>query len=408
VPRFICLAIVFPLWMATVAQSGAAAQPGTDAARAAKSPPKNQFGEPEVGPVVPARSLLGMKVKRASGEPLGVVADLALDLKEGFVAMAMVAESEDSPLLPLPIDALEFDDGQLVLTSQISDAALNKTPRIKSRERLEGATRLWAASVYKQFEIEPYWQQQQQSSTWGKASNYGLLYKPDQLKTVKGEVEDVAYVAPLEGMAVGTQLTIRAGDAAHQVQLGPLAYLSKKDIRFRPGEKVEVTGSQVKIGGNTLIMAATVKTSDEAIALRDKQGNVAWEQKRITNDEDAFTSLKSIRRVPVTNSKGDDLGTIADLAIARQTGLIAYAAMACSCLPDTADKLFPIPLSALMVKPNAQAWELELPIDVLAGTPTFPVDQWPEKIERGWVEYVHVRYGRSPFGGVRSDDKKLR
>jgi hypothetical protein len=209
-------------------------------------------------------------------------------------------------------------------------------------------------------------------------------------------------------MAVGTQLTITEGDTIHQVQLGPLAYLSRKEISFRPGEQVEVTGSQVKIGGHVVIMAATVKTSDETVELRDEQGNVAWDQASQSDDAYAFASLKQVRDMPVTNNSGDDMGRIVDFAVARDTGLIAYAAMACSCLPDTADKLYPIPLSALVVKPDAKAWILELPIDVLAGTPTFPVNDWPEKVERGWVEYVHVRYGRSAFGGVRSQERKLR
>jgi hypothetical protein len=35
-------------------------------------------------------------------------------------------------------------------------------------------------------------------------------------------------------------------------------------------------------------------------------------------------------------------------------------------------------------------------LEVLENTRPFPARQWPEKIDRGWVEYVHVRYGRSP------------
>jgi hypothetical protein len=29
--------------------------------------------------------------------------------------------------------------------------------------------------------------------------------------------------------------------------------------------------------------------------------------------------------------------------------------------------------------------------------------EWPEEISRAWVEYVHVRYGRSPLGGVQRE-----
>jgi sporulation protein YlmC with PRC-barrel domain len=113
-----------------------------------------------------------------------------------------------------------------------------------------------------------------------------------------------------------------------------------------------------------------------------------------------FATLTAVNGVTVNNARGDTLGTVKDLAVALDQGLIAYVAMACSCFDDAGGKLFPVPLTAFVVKPEEKAWILELPLEVLANTPTFSEQNWPEKIERGWVEYVHVRYGRSPFGGA--------
>jgi sporulation protein YlmC with PRC-barrel domain len=403
--RFRLLAIVACFWPAI----GLVAAAEPKAGDAPKNPPKNQLGEPDVGPVVAATSVLGMAVKTSDGQPIGKVADLALDLQEGYAAMVLVAEEKGEPsLLPLPIDVLKFDKSGLSLVEKFSPKTLQGTPRLKSRERLEGATRLWATAIYQQFQVEPYWHEWQKSSTWGKASKYGELYNPDKQTTINGKVDDVSYLAPLPGMAIGTQLTVSGEGKIHKVQLGPMSHLSQENVSFRPGEEVKITGSAIQIEGNTVIMAATVQTGDRTLKLRDKQGNVAWREWTPQDEAYAFASLKSLKEMPVTNAAGEDVGKIVDFAIARDTGLIAYAALACSCLPDTADKLYPIPLSALVVKPEAKAWILELPLDVLAGTPTFQVNEWPEKIERAWVEYVHVRYGRSPFGGVRSEAKKLR
>ena len=116
--------------------------------------------------------------------------------------------------------------------------------------------------------------------------------------------------------------------------------------------------------------------------------------------ERKLVSVTKVQGVPVHNAKGEPLGKVSDVGIALAEGLIAYVAVSCSCFDDASGKLFPVPLTAFVIKPDAKAWILELPLDVLANTPTFAEKQWPEKIDRGWVEYVHVRYGRSPFGGA--------
>lgn len=102
----------------------------------------------------------------------------------------------------------------------------------------------------------------------------------------------------------------------------------------------------------------------------------------------------------VYNGRGKELGQVADLAIGVHNGTIVYAALAESGLPK--DELRQVPLSAFVAPLDKPTWLLELPQDVLENTPTFALKKWPQKVDAAWVEYVHVRYGRSPFEGVRS------
>lgn len=118
------------------------------------------------------------------------------------------------------------------------------------------------------------------------------------------------------------------------------------------------------------------------------------------------TSLKKVTGTRVHNAKGEELGQIGDFAVTIKQGKLAYAAMSCTCFADAADKFYPVPLSAFVVQPAANAWLLELPIETLENMKPFPVKQWPTKIDRGWLEYVHVRYGRSPLDGVRTKTQK--
>lgn len=118
------------------------------------------------------------------------------------------------------------------------------------------------------------------------------------------------------------------------------------------------------------------------------------------NEVSEIELLSQVRGTSVVNQDEQALGTVEDLAIDLKTGIIAYAALDC---PDRNRECFyPVPLPALVAQIKKAAWVLELPEEIFAKMPTISREQWPEKINRGWVEYIHVRYGRSPFGGVRS------
>jgi len=108
--------------------------------------------------------------------------------------------------------------------------------------------------------------------------------------------------------------------------------------------------------------------------------------------------VSQLRELPIANAAGKRLGRIDDFALLLDKGLVGYAAVT---MDEDAAQLFPVPLSAFVVTPEVEHWVLELPKDILAQTPRFNANAWPDKIDRGWVEYVHVRYGRSPFAGVR-------
>jgi hypothetical protein len=44
---------------------------------------------------------------------------------------------------------------------------------------------------------------------------------------------------------------------------------------------------------------------------------------------------------------------------------------------------------------------MELPEGILENTPTMKKSQWPTTVPLAWSEYVSVRYGHSPTGGVQ-------
>ncbi len=142
---------------------------------------------------------------------------------------------------------------------------------------------------------------------------------------------------------------------------------------------------------------SSLKSEKSKLILKNDLGHPITRQKALGGSP----GFAEIQGEKIHNTKGKSLGTLDDLAIDLTSGIIAYAAVS---NPELAkEEHLPIPLSAFVVKPDADAWILELPDDILVETPRIPRADWPEKIDRGWVEYVHVRYGQSPFGGVRRE-----
>jgi sporulation protein YlmC with PRC-barrel domain len=111
-----------------------------------------------------------------------------------------------------------------------------------------------------------------------------------------------------------------------------------------------------------------------------------------------LTLYSALLKLPVTDLTGRKIGTIVDLAFDTAEASVAYAAFDAS-----ADEqgLRAIPLGAFETARAGKAWQIRLEEPSIVKFPAFAADSaWPTQIERGWVEYVALRYGR---GGVQID-----
>jgi hypothetical protein len=114
------------------------------------------------------------------------------------------------------------------------------------------------------------------------------------------------------------------------------------------------------------------------------------------SDRDVLVRASQLHDVVVLADDGKPLGRIQDFAMTSR-GDIAYAGLS---RHDKTDQLHPIPLSAFIAPVGNAEWRLNLPPDIVENTPKFAAASWPTTLDRGWLEYVHVRYGRSVFDGV--------
>ncbi len=367
-----------------------------------------------VGPVHSARAWLGRAVRSQDAKEAGRVEDLALDLEDGYVAFIVVKPEDagpDDPLrLGLPLELLRESDAGNALTAQASFKSIMQAPRLERPDWVDTVTRLWAIDAYEAFQQESPWEARRQFELWNPESPYGRMFNPQRMRTVQGRIENVDYAPPMQGMPIGTQLTLKSADRTWRVQLGPLAYLSQQDVTFIKGDDVSVKGSEASLAERTVLIAADIQLGKRKIKLRNKDGATVWKG---WNEEAAsrhFVRLTELLDMRINDSQGRKLGEVRDFAISDRKNRIAYAAVALDEATKekaerNADRLYPIPLGAFVAPPSARVWELELPEGMVEDAPNFSGDeQWPESVGRGWIEYVHVRYGCAAVGGVRSKE----
>lgn len=90
-------------------------------------------------------------------------------------------------------------------------------------------------------------------------------------------------------------------------------------------------------------------------------------------------------------AQGDEaLGTITDIVIERPDHRIAYLLVR-----DEQQRTQAVPLGAFEYTYSDSAWQIDLEPKFYRSMPTVKSDELPKQVDRGWLEYVRVRFGRN-------------
>lgn len=109
----------------------------------------------------------------------------------------------------------------------------------------------------------------------------------------------------------------------------------------------------------------------------------------------------------IINTAGEQLGTIKELMIDLDGGLIAYAVLSFGGILGMGDKLFAIPWEAFTIDTDNHTFILNVDKEVLENAPGFDKDNWPDnaKYEAGWLLGVYEYYGYSPYWMPDEDEE---
>lgn len=114
------------------------------------------------------------------------------------------------------------------------------------------------------------------SGGWGAKGQFGRMYDPKTVETIRGEVTAIEEMTPLEGMGHGIHVRVKTEKETVPVHLGPSWFLLNQDVQIRMGDEVEITGSRVKIDDKSAVIAAKVSKGADVLTLRDEEGIPVW------------------------------------------------------------------------------------------------------------------------------------
>jgi hypothetical protein len=104
----------------------------------------------------------------------------------------------------------------------------------------------------------------------------GGNYNPATETTVTGTIDSVKNVPSQGRGSGGLHLVLTARSGPIEVHVGPLSFVSSKNITFAKGDALTVVGSKVTLAGQEVLIAREIKKGDQVLTLRDAKGFPLW------------------------------------------------------------------------------------------------------------------------------------
>jgi hypothetical protein len=91
----------------------------------------------------------------------------------------------------------------------------------------------------------------------------------------KAVVQDIKEVTLPNGQN-RFRVIVKVATETYEVCLCPKAFLEVLDAAFAKGDEVDIIGSKVQDGANTIVLAREVVKGQNTLVLRDKNGEPVW------------------------------------------------------------------------------------------------------------------------------------
>jgi sporulation protein YlmC with PRC-barrel domain len=259
--------------------------------------------------------IIGSKVINLKGETLGKIEDLVVDIDTGRILYAILDFGGflgiGSKLFPVPWESLAALPSEGIFFLNQSKEGIEKAPAFEKKNLPDMGDMRWGANVFKYYGAPSGYAQKGplgydydygyhdyygynypisprlgiNSASWI-GDPYRKIFDSKTIKTISGQVIKIDQV-PEFGFGLQMRLTVFIDKKEIlPVYLGPVFYLIGpwQAKHFKLGDQVTVSGSQVTVRGEPLMIAMTVKRGNEVLRLRDQDGIPAWIGWKKTSD----------------------------------------------------------------------------------------------------------------------------
>jgi hypothetical protein len=114
------------------------------------------------------------------------------------------------------------------------------------------------------------------SGGWHHHGTYGRMYDTSKTTSLSGEIISVNRTAPMHGMSIGIQISVKSEKEALDVHLGPSWYLDKQDFKLSIKDKVSIKGALVTMPTGKTLIASEITKGKATLKLRESDGTPLW------------------------------------------------------------------------------------------------------------------------------------
>ena len=111
---------------------------------------------------------------------------------------------------------------------------------------------------------------------WERGQAYDRQYDANLEVVVPAAVIKVEKFTPREGMAEGVRALVQSRGETFWVHLAPAAWLAAQHYELVVGQQVTITGANVRIDGERVILVSKLERDGKAMRMRDAGGKPAW------------------------------------------------------------------------------------------------------------------------------------
>jgi sporulation protein YlmC with PRC-barrel domain len=233
-------------------------------------------------------NLIGMDVVDTQRKKLASVEDLVVDTKFAAIDGALLSFGGTlgigEQFALVPSEALTLDPEKNVLVLPCSNAQLlamalpaGKLPALNNQDWLtrarEACAKAAAAPLIEGDVIVV-------DAAGVKSVPFADAYDLAKIETVKGSITTIGSVRVGDLKEERVRLRVRTDDGREViVYAAPATYQDQQALGLRQGTKVEVTGSPVQHGTQTVLVAGSIAVDGKSARLRDDKGHATWTKK---------------------------------------------------------------------------------------------------------------------------------